>query len=128
MRRRRMPLRRSGRAGAGLAAEQRGGIAAARRESSADRGDGAAQPPRAARRASPRGSLDLADRRGARRRFPFEPAPGQTASLPPQKGAGEPDLAYGAFQRGFYLTAFALAIERAEKGDPAAADADRADL
>ncbi|MEO0545466.1 MAG: tetratricopeptide repeat protein [Pseudomonadota bacterium] len=30
------------------------------------------------------------------------------------------DLAYGAFQRGFYLTAFKLALPRAETGDPAA--------
>jgi TPR repeat protein len=28
--------------------------------------------------------------------------------------AGEPDIAYGAFQRGYYLTAFALATERVE--------------
>lgn len=34
---------------------------------------------------------------------------------------GDPaDLAYGAFQRGFYLTAFELALPRAESGDPAA--------
>lgn len=31
-----------------------------------------------------------------------------------------PDLAYGAFQRGEYLTAFQLALPRAEKGDAAA--------
>ena len=36
------------------------------------------------------------------------------------KDAGEVDLAYGAFQRGFYLSAFSLAIPRAEKGDVAA--------
>lgn len=30
------------------------------------------------------------------------------------------DLAFGAYQRGFYLTAFALALPRAETGDPAA--------
>jgi TPR repeat protein len=28
-----------------------------------------------------------------------------------------PDLAYGAFQRGWFLTAFSLALERAEQGD-----------
>lgn len=31
-----------------------------------------------------------------------------------------PDLAFGAFQRGYYLTAFELALPRAESGDPAA--------
>ena len=30
------------------------------------------------------------------------------------------DLAYGAFQRGYYLSAFSLAIPRAEAGDTAA--------
>ncbi len=30
------------------------------------------------------------------------------------------DLAYGAYQRGFYLSAFKLALPRAESGDPAA--------
>ena len=30
------------------------------------------------------------------------------------------DLAYGAFQRGYYLSAFGLAIPRAEAGDKAA--------
>ncbi len=32
----------------------------------------------------------------------------------------EPDVAYGAFQRGYYLTAFKLALPRAQLGDPAA--------
>ncbi len=32
----------------------------------------------------------------------------------------QPDLAYGAFQRGMYLTAFQLALPRANLGDPAA--------
>ncbi|MEE9314813.1 MAG: tetratricopeptide repeat protein [Rhizobiaceae bacterium] len=31
-----------------------------------------------------------------------------------------PDLAYGAYQRGYYLTALKLALPRAETGDPAA--------
>jgi uncharacterized protein len=39
---------------------------------------------------------------------------------PPPPSADGPDLAYGAFQRGFYLTAFDLAIQRAEAGDVAA--------
>lgn len=30
----------------------------------------------------------------------------------------EPDLAYGAYQRGYYLTAFALALPKAQMGDP----------
>lgn len=40
--------------------------------------------------------------------------------------AGQPDenefvdLAYGAFQRGYYLSAFKLALPRAESGEPAA--------
>jgi len=33
---------------------------------------------------------------------------------------GKADLAYGAYQRGFYLSAFNLALPRAEKGDAAA--------
>ena len=32
----------------------------------------------------------------------------------------QPDLAYGAFQRGYYLTAFNYALPRAQLGDPAA--------
>ena len=32
----------------------------------------------------------------------------------------QPDLAYGAYQRGYYLTAFELALPRAKLGDPAA--------
>ena len=40
------------------------------------------------------------------------------ATTGPQKTA-EPDLAFGAFQRGYYLTAFSLATQRAEdKSDP----------
>lgn len=35
-------------------------------------------------------------------------------------GEIQPDLAYGAFQRGNYLTAFQLALPRANLGDPAA--------
>ena len=36
------------------------------------------------------------------------------------RSVGGVDLAYGAFQRGFYLSAFSLAIPRAEEGDVAA--------
>src|SRR5262249_10589146 len=35
-------------------------------------------------------------------------------------GAPQPDMAYGAFHRGFYLTAFDLAIAKAETGDRSA--------
>lgn len=41
--------------------------------------------------------------------------PGETAPVDDRA-----DLAFGAYQRGFYLTAFALALPRAETGDPAA--------
>ena len=43
--------------------------------------------------------------------------PAATADRP---RLGMPDLAYGAFQRGYYLTAMQLALPRAEAGDPAA--------
>ena len=43
--------------------------------------------------------------------------PAATADRP---RLGQPDLAYGAFQRGYYLTAMQLALPRAEAGDPAA--------
>lgn len=35
-------------------------------------------------------------------------------------GGRKPDAAFGAYQRGLYITAFNLALARAEKGDPAA--------
>jgi TPR repeat protein len=37
-----------------------------------------------------------------------------------EDSAFPPDYAYGAFQRGWFLTAFSLALERAEKGDAVA--------
>ncbi len=37
-----------------------------------------------------------------------------------EASAFPPDLAFGAFQRGWFLTAFSLALERAENGDPVA--------
>jgi TPR repeat protein len=37
-----------------------------------------------------------------------------------EASAFPPDYAYGAFQRGYFLTAFALALERAQENDPAA--------
>ncbi len=39
---------------------------------------------------------------------------------PQRFGQKSPDAAYGAFQRGLYITALNLALPRAEKGDPAA--------
>ncbi len=36
------------------------------------------------------------------------------------KGSNPADLAFGAYQRGYYLTALKLALPRAESGDPAA--------
>jgi len=39
---------------------------------------------------------------------------------PDRFGAKPPDAAYGAFQRGLYVTAYNLAMVRAKKGDPAA--------
>ena len=42
------------------------------------------------------------------------------ASIPDRFGAPPADAAYGAFQRGLYMTALNLALPRAEAGDPAA--------
>jgi TPR repeat protein len=39
---------------------------------------------------------------------------------PSRFGAPQPDMAYGAYQRGLYLTALHLALPRAKAGDPAA--------
>jgi hypothetical protein len=53
---------------------------------------------------------------------PRRPAPSQTAPSTPAPAAtapstarGEPDLAYGAFQRGSYMTAFSIATRRASE-------------
>jgi hypothetical protein len=58
---------------------------------------------------------------------PFEPAPegvelpkGQEPAALSRFGEKPADEAYGAFQRGYYITARNLALPRAEKGDPAA--------
>jgi TPR repeat protein len=46
----------------------------------------------------------------------FPPAPPVTSSAPARSpSATELDLAYGAFQRGFYLTAFAIATRRVDE-------------
>jgi uncharacterized protein len=48
-------------------------------------------------------------------------AAGAVASEQPPRGGREPDLAYGAYQRGYFLTAFAEATRRVqEKADPRA--------
>ena len=57
----------------------------------------------------------LLPRPGRRRRWATPNALPDIAPPPPAPGG--PDLAYGAFQRGFYLTAFDIAIERAQAGD-----------
>jgi TPR repeat protein len=45
------------------------------------------------------------------------PAPAQPAASQPARGGREPDLAYGAYQRGYFVTAFVEAMKRADKGD-----------
>lgn len=51
----------------------------------------------------------------------FERMGADLPPLPPEKPfKGKVDEAYGAFQRGFYATAFQLALKRAEKGDAVA--------
>ncbi len=46
--------------------------------------------------------------------------PGETSVDPQRFGARPPDAGYGAFQRGLYITAYNLAVTRAQNGDPAA--------
>jgi uncharacterized protein len=48
---------------------------------------------------------------------PAPAAPAAPAGSQPARGGREPDLAYGAYQRGYFLTAFAEAMKRADKGD-----------
>lgn len=58
----------------------------------------------------PSGGIGVFDRMGA-----------ALPALPPEKPyTGVVDEAYGAFQRGYYLTAFQKALPRAQLGDPAA--------
>lgn len=45
---------------------------------------------------------------------------GTPSGLDPQRFGNQPDAAYGAFQRGLYVTAYNLALVRAKNGDPAA--------
>lgn len=42
------------------------------------------------------------------------------AAVDPNRFGRPPDPAYGAFQRGLYITAYNLALDRAKNGDPAA--------
>jgi TPR repeat protein len=59
---------------------------------------------------TPSSGVGLLDRMGA-----------DLPPLPPEKPfTGQVDEAYGAFQRGLYLTAFQAALPRAQLGDPAA--------
>jgi hypothetical protein len=58
----------------------------------------------------PSGGVELYQRMGA-----------TLPPLPPEKAYGGPvDEAYGAYQRGLYVTALNMALERAQKGDAAA--------
>ena len=52
--------------------------------------------------------------------LPTPETAGSDASTISQDIFAKRDDAYGAFQRGYYLTALALALPRAEKADPAA--------
>ncbi|OLP53583.1 enhanced entry protein [Rhizobium rhizosphaerae] len=69
-----------------------------------------ATPPPAPGAIAPSGGVNVLDRMGA-----------SLPALPKEKPfKGKPDEAYGAFQRGYYLTAMELALPRAQKGDAAA--------
>ena len=48
------------------------------------------------------------------------PLPTPAPNTAPNTDRSNVDLAYGAFQRGFYLTAFNEATKRAQQNDPAA--------
>ena len=55
------------------------------------------------------------------KKTPLPPTPPKAAApAPAETDTGKVDLAYGAFQRGYYLTALAEATKRAEKNDPQA--------
>jgi TPR repeat protein len=63
-----------------------------------------------ARKLAPSSGVNVLDRMGA-----------ELPALPQEKAfAGKADDAYGAFQRGYYLTALELALPRAQLGDAAA--------
>jgi TPR repeat protein len=71
----------------------------------------AAPPPRPAAAAAP------APQAPAPATKPAAPAQAAPGNSQPARGGQEPDLAYGAYQRGYFLTAFLEAIKRADKGD-----------
>ncbi|TAN00444.1 MAG: sel1 repeat family protein [Rhizobiaceae bacterium] len=72
----------------------------------------ASAPAHAANNSSPQVQPSLQDRLDSK-------AP--AAAIDPSRfGAAQPDMAYGAYQRGLYLTALHLALPRAQAGDPAA--------
>ena len=96
-----------------------------------DAGDRSAARTRARRKAEERATKRTGRRPAPRRliRGPQLPGPialgGERSVRTPEPTAarptpGAPDLAYGAFQRGYYLSAMQLALPRAEAGDPAA--------
>ncbi|WFU46999.1 tetratricopeptide repeat protein [Sinorhizobium terangae] len=71
---------------------------------------GAAKKAKAGDGSTPSEGVNVFDRMGA-----------QLPALPAEKPfTGKVDDAYGAFQRGYYLTAMDLALPRAQLGDPAA--------
>ncbi len=73
-------------------------------------GSGEAEKPRAGDGSTPSKGVNVIDRMGA-----------ELPALPEEKPfTGKVDEAYGAFQRGHYLTAMDLALPRAQLGDPAA--------
>ncbi len=76
-------------------------------------------PPARAPAAPPRPAAAGAPAAPATKPAGAAPAPAQAAASnsPPAHGAREPDLAYGAYQRGYFLTAFLEAMKRADKGD-----------
>jgi len=73
-------------------------------------GSGQSTKPEADDGSTPSKGVNVIDRMGA-----------ELPALPEEKPfTGKPDEAYGAFQRGYYLTAMELALPRAQLGDPAA--------
>lgn len=66
------------------------------------------------------GAASAAEPSGAGQPSPQDTAkPANGGGLDPERFGGRPvDAAYGAFQRGLYVTAYNLALERARRGDP----------
>lgn len=79
-------------------------------EGAKEAGSGQQAEPKAGDGRTPSKGVNVIDRMGA-----------ELPALPAEKPfAGQVDEAYGAFQRGYYLTAMDLALPRAQLGDPAA--------